>query len=164
MEDKKKAAHVFQINLSEGGVPKLAVHQAEVTFEGVIGDKNRHPHVHGGPERALCLYSVEKILQLQQEGHTVFPGAMGENLTLAGLDWTELSPGDKLRIGETIIIEFTRYTTPCSALQPFFIDGKFIRVSQDKNPGWARLYARVLEPGVVRVGDIVRLEKVKEIS
>lgn len=155
MESNDVHGRVFQINLSGGGVPKLAVHQAEVTAEGIKGDQVRHTHVHGGPDRALCLYSLEHILALQGEGHTPFSGAMGENLTLVGLPWAELSPGARLRIGEAVLIEITNYTTPCDALEPYFKDRRFSRVSQKAHPGWSRLYARVLEPGIIRAGDKV---------
>ena len=40
------------------------------------------PIFHGGPERALCLFSLERILELQAEGHPIFPGAAGENITI----------------------------------------------------------------------------------
>jgi MOSC domain-containing protein YiiM len=28
-------------------------------------------------------------------------------------------------------------------------------MSQEQHPGWARLYARVLSPGAIRIGDAV---------
>jgi MOSC domain-containing protein YiiM len=147
---------IFQINRSDGGVPKLAVREAEVDEDGIVGDRQEHLKVHGGPERALCLYSLERILDLQSGGHPIYPGAIGENLTIAGLDWGRLAPGGRLRLGEAVEIEFTRYTTPCAAIAAAFIGGNFMRVSQDENPGWSRLYARVLTPGTIRVGDPVR--------
>ncbi|MFN2109684.1 MAG: MOSC domain-containing protein, partial [Anaerolineae bacterium] len=79
-------AMIFQINISHGGVPKLAVRSAEVTELGLVGDTHNNTKVHGGPTRALCLYSLERILALQAEGHPIFAGSTGENLTLAGLD------------------------------------------------------------------------------
>jgi MOSC domain-containing protein YiiM len=154
---ERNRGQIFQINLSPGGVPKLAVLEAELTPNGLVGDDVRHPHVHGGPERAVCLYSLERLLELQKEGHPIFPGAMGENLTLSGLDWEQLQPGRRLRLGE-VRIEITNYTVPCNALQPFFIDGKYSRVSQNHYPGWARVYARVLQPGRLKVGNSVELE------
>ncbi|HWH08656.1 MAG TPA: MOSC domain-containing protein, partial [Candidatus Thermoplasmatota archaeon] len=78
---------IFQLNVSPGGVPKRAVPEAVLGPLGLEGDKVRHPRIHGGPERALCLYALERILALQAEGGTLFPGALGENVTLVGLDW-----------------------------------------------------------------------------
>ncbi|RME08410.1 MAG: MOSC domain-containing protein [Anaerolineae bacterium] len=152
-------AHIFQINISSGGVPKLAapLAQAHVTTNGIVGDKQRHLDVHGGPERAVCLYSLERILALQQEGHPVFPGAMGENITLSGLDWSQLSPGMRLRLGEEVELEITRPTTPCTNLRPYFLDGDYSRVSPNKHPGWSRFYARVLRAGKIVTGDRVEI-------
>ncbi len=152
-------AHIFQINISKGGLPKLPVHKALVTTQGVDGDRQRDKKHHGGPERALCLYSLERLLELQSEGNPIFPGAAGENITIKGLDWPSLSPGDRLRLGDDLTIEFTSHTVPCHNLEPYFHEGKFSRISQKTNPGWARLYARVLQPGYIQIGDQVTVIK-----
>jgi len=55
-------ARIFQINSSPGGVPKLAVREATLTELGLVGDDHNFPDIHGGPERALCLFSLERIL------------------------------------------------------------------------------------------------------
>ena len=57
-------AHVVQLSRSRGGVPKLAVDEAIVTATGLEGDRQRDRRFHGGPERALCLYSDDLIEQL----------------------------------------------------------------------------------------------------
>ena len=148
---------IFQINVSQGGVPKLAVLEAEVAVLGLLGDKQRNLELHGGPERAVCLYSLENIIALQAEGHPVFPGAQGENLTLAGIDWNLCTPGRRLQIGSQVLLEITRYTQPCNNLRPYFIDQDFSRVAQKLHPGWSRVYTRVLQTGTVTVGDPVVL-------
>jgi MOSC domain-containing protein YiiM len=150
---------VHQINVSNGGVPKLPVTDVKVSTEGCAGDRQRIRSVHGGPDRAVCLYSLERILALQAEGHSVVPGASGENFTLAGLNWAGLRPGDRLRIGSELLIEITSYTAPCSQNARWFRDGRYDRISQKKHPGWSRLYARVLREGVVRTGDPVTIEE-----
>ena len=42
-------ARIFQINLSNGGVPKLPVHTATVTPLGLEGDRQNDLEHHGGP-------------------------------------------------------------------------------------------------------------------
>ncbi len=106
-------------------------------------------------ERAVCIYSLELIQSLQEAGHPVFPGAMGENLTIAGLDWEQMKPEARLQIGNQVTLEITEYTVPCNNLIPFFIGGDFSQVDQKVRPGWARVYARVLQGGGIRVGDSV---------
>jgi len=148
---------VVQINISPGGVPKLPVASARVTATGLEGDGHRDLEHHGGPERALCLFSLEQIRALQVEGHTVTPGAIGENLTLEGLDWERFQPGAMLELGERVRIEITRYTSPCFNIKSRFLGGDFARVSQKLHPGWSRVYAKVLQPGTISQGDPVRL-------
>ncbi len=147
-------AHIFSLNRSDGGVPKLPVQEAMVTGTGMEGDHQRNRRHHGGPERALCLFSLEHIVTLQQEGHPIFPGSVGENVTLVGLEWETLAPGSRLRLGE-VLVEVSSYTTPCETISASFDDERFKRISQKANPGWSRLYVRVLEPGRLRVGDQV---------
>ena len=155
-------AHIFQINISDGGVPKLPIIQGEVTALGIQGDRQRNTKHHGGPDRALCLYSLEHILDLQAEGNPLFPGAAGENITIHGLDWPALAPGDQIYLGDEVIIELTSHTVPCHNLEPYFQEGKFNRISQKTHPGWARLYARVLQPGSIQIGDKVTKRKESE--
>lgn len=146
---------IFQINISDGGVPKLARQEADVTSLGLESDRHRELRVHGGPLRAVCLYDLAQILALQAEGHPVFPGAMGENVTLTGLDWSKVVPGVRLRLGDEVLVEVTKYTTPCNNLRPYFKGEDYGRVSQTRYPGWSRVYASVLQAGKIRVGDAV---------
>jgi MOSC domain-containing protein YiiM len=149
--------HIFQLNVSPGGVPKLAVAEAMLTAEGLAGDWQRNRRYHGGPRRAVCLYSLEAIVMLQREGHPIFPGSTGENITLAGLDLATLRPGSMLALGDEAVIEITDYAVPCRTISGSFRDGKSARVSHKRAPGLSRLYARVLHSGVVRPGLPVRV-------
>jgi MOSC domain-containing protein YiiM len=150
-------ARIFQLNLSNGGVPKLAVREAVLGREGLEGDRQRDRRYHGGPDRALCLYALERVLELQAEGHPIFPGSAGENVTLVGLDWSSLAPGARLALGGEALVEIASYTTPCKVIAASFTGGDFKRISQKLRPGHSRLYARVLRPGRLAVGDIVRV-------
>ena len=148
---------IVQINVSAGGVPKRPVGAARVTWLGLEGDAHRDTEHHGGPERALCIFALERIEALQAEGHSIAPGTIGENLTVGGLDWNTVTPGSRLLLGGGVLIEVTRYTSPCGNITPFFTDGDYSRVSQKRHPGDSRLYARVLREGAIHSGDPVRL-------
>ncbi len=152
-----RTGRIAQIGVSPGGVPKLPVEEAEVTELGIIGDGHRDSENHGGPERALCLYSLERILALQAEGHPIAPGTAGENLTIEGLDWELVVPGCRLRLGDVVVAEVTRYTTPCRTIRASFAGGDFNRIHHQLHPGWSRVYARVLRGGRIRTGDLVEI-------
>lgn len=155
--------HVHQVSLSDGGVPKLAVAAAQVTVEGLTGDRQRNRKYHGGPDRAVCLYSLEIIEALRAEGHSIGPGSAGDNLTITGLEWARLNPGDRLNIGSQLRLEIMSYTAPCRLNGQWFKDGDSARMAQEAHPGWSRLYARVLVEGSVRVGDAVKVETCQDI-
>ena len=118
-------------------MPKHAIPEAAITADGVEGDRQRDLRYHGGPDRAVTLFSTERIAALQAEGHPITPGSTGENLTLSGIDWTR--------------------ATPCKNIAGSLVEGDIARVGHKVNPGWSRVCARVLVPGRVRVGDAVQL-------
>jgi MOSC domain-containing protein YiiM len=143
---------VHQISISNGGVPKLAVEEAVIDVTGVVGDVQADQVHHGHPEQALCLFSLEVIEQFRSEGHPIDPGSAGENITLRGLDWSDVTPGTRLRIGGALV-EITGYTTPCAKNARWFIDGRYNRMHVDTHPDESRVYARVISGGTVVTGD-----------
>jgi MOSC domain-containing protein YiiM len=150
------AGTVVSVNVSDGGVPKLPVPEARITENGLKGDRQQDRHFHGGPRRAVCLYSLEIIQALQAEGHPIGIGSAGENLTVSGVDWNSMTPGRQVRVGP-VLLELTNYAHPCSNLVPYFRDGRFVRISQKVHPASGRLYAKVIAEGVVRTGDPVEI-------
>ena len=148
---------IVQISVSLGGVPKRAVEAADVTTSGVEGDAHRDLAHHGGLDRAVCLYAMEALSALVAEGHRVAPGTLGENVTVEGLDWSRIVPGTRVRLGADVVIEITRYTSPCVNIKAAFAGGDFGRISQKRHPGWSRVYARVVSEGTIRTGDPARM-------
>jgi MOSC domain-containing protein YiiM len=148
---------IVQLSVSPGGVPKTRVTAARVGAFGLAGDGHRDAEHHGGPERAVCLYAMEAIRALVAEGHAIVPGALGENVTVEGLDWSAVMPGSRLLVGEAVFLEVTSYTSPCANIAPVFRERDYSRVSQKRHPGWSRVYARVLAGGAIREGDPVQI-------
>jgi MOSC domain-containing protein YiiM len=142
-------ASIAQISVSAGGVPKRGVPAARVTALGLEGDAQRNRELHAGPERALCLFSLERIRALQTEGHPISAGSIGENLTLEGIDWSAVAPGACLRLGGDVVVQITCYTAPCSNITASFRD---------------RVYARVVREGTLATGDPVRILSADEAA
>ncbi len=143
------------INVSGGGVPKGRISRAKVSRLGLQNDAQNDTKHHGGPERAVCVYSLERIRVLQAEGHPIDVGTVGENVTVEGIDWDLVVPGTRLRLGKEVLLEVASFTSPCKTIKESFIDGRFVRISQKLYPGWSRVYAMVLAEGEIHAGDAV---------
>jgi MOSC domain-containing protein YiiM len=144
-------ALVVQVNISPGGMPKFAVLSARVTHGGVEGDRQRSRKYHGGPDRAVCIYSQELYAWLAEQGINVAPGQIGENFTTCGLDLQKLSKGDRLRVGGSCVVEITEVRVPCSQLKKWDADLPELIVGRS---GWM---AKVIEEGTVRPGDHIAI-------
>ncbi len=155
---------IVQLSISAGGVPKRGVAEVRVTRLGLEGDGHRDAEHHGGPERAVCLFSLEVIHALAAEGHAITPGAIGENVTTEGIDWSHVVPEAYLVLGECVLLQVTRYTSPCFTIASVFVDRELGRVSQKRHPGWSRVYARVLVEGRLRTDDGVRIVSAPEAA
>ncbi|MEZ6014907.1 MAG: MOSC domain-containing protein [Planctomycetota bacterium] len=140
---------VVAVCVGPGGIPKQPVPSARVLALGLEGDAHRF-RLHGGANRAVCVFSVEDYAALQRDGVDVEPpGAFGENLTTEGLDNTQLRPGMRLRVGAEVVLEIFDVREPCGTLKS--IDRRFPNLMVGRS-GWM---CRVLTEGVVTVGDTI---------
>lgn len=155
--DDNRIGAIVSINASGGGVPKRRVTGAKVSHLGLEKDDHDDKKHHGGPDRAVCVYSLEKIRELQREGHPIDVGTVGENVTAEGLDWGLVVPGVFLKLGDKVVLEVTSFTSPCETIRGSFIEGRFVRISQKLHPGWSRVCARVVTPGEIHIGDIIEV-------
>ncbi len=151
---------IASVNVSPGGVPKLPVAEQWVGRLGLADDRHDEPEpMHGGPEQAVSLYSVEAIARVAADGHTAFPGAYGENLTLEGVEMDDIASGDRLAIGdEGLVLEITKRAEPCQTIAHWFVEKRIARINSRLHPADARWYARVVSEGLVRPGDPVRAQ------
>ena len=147
---------VTQLSVSPGGLPKLAIESTEVSWGGMTGDRQATRLHHGRPWQTLCLWSAEVIEAFVAAGHPLAPGRAGENITIRGLPWDEVRAGVRLQIG-TVVCEVSSYALPCASNKPFFLNGDFRVMHHERGPV-SRVYATVLEPGLVTTGDAAILE------
>ena len=158
------ASSIFQINVKpntpgEVGLPKVAIDSAQIFFQGVEGDYNRFRanKKNNDPDMAIMLISMDILKALNNEDWPVKAGDLGENLTLDNIDYGEITPGQRYKIGEAEI-EISIICDPCSNLNVLPYVGKdkistFIKTLM-KRRGW---YARVIKEGIVSSGDPVLL-------
>jgi len=155
---------VVRVNRSGGGIPKLSVSECRVTQRGLEGDSWLHTRYHGGPLQALLLITIDSFRELNALGFAVYPGALGENLTVEGLDRTLWRTGQRFRAG-TVLLELTKLRQPCRTLDRYGRGIQKLLLDTTAKKGdpsslvWARggFYASVLEPGTVHEGDTIEL-------
>ncbi len=151
MEERKNLeGTILAVCIGPGGIPKHSVPEARATPSGLVGDKQRYP-IHGGPDRALCLFSIEDYQSLRRDGVSCEnPGTFGENVLVQGLDFAELLPGDELALGEEVRIELFDVREPCGTLKS--VDARFPNLML----GRSGFVCRVLREGLLRPGLRVR--------
>ena len=129
------------------GTQKHQVPAARFTVEwGIEVD------AHGGNwHRQVSLLSADKIAAFNARGANVQPGAFGENLVVEGFDFRALPVGTLLRCGD-VLLEMTQIGKEChSHCEIFKRMGECIMPTQG-------VFARVLEPGEIRVGDEMEIQ------
>ena len=129
---------------------------------GLAGDEQGDPRVHGGPDKAVHCYAWAQYQPWRAElaGHATAqallarPGAFGENLSLDGMDETQVCLGDQWQIGG-VRLEVSQGRQPCWKLNDrFCVPDMALRVQNSLRAGW---YMRVLQGGELQAGDAVRL-------
>lgn len=114
---------------------------------GIEGD------AHAGKwHRQVSLLSADKIEAFNRQGAGVIPGAFGENLVVEGFDFRALPVGTLLRCGE-VLLEMTQIGKEChSHCEIFKKMGDCIMPREG-------VFARVLEPGTICVGDEMTIQE-----
>lgn len=147
---------VGALHRSDGGVPKAAVDRVEVDWRGVQGDRQATRKHHGRPWQALCLWAHEVIDAFAADGHPIAPGRAGENVSLRDVPWHLVRPGVRLQLG-TVLCEVSAFALPCAKNAGWFLNRQFDLMHHRHGPV-SRVYATVIEPGAIAVGDSAVLE------
>jgi MOSC domain-containing protein YiiM len=120
------------------------------------GDGQADLTVHGGPDKAVCVYSVDHYPFWREElgVRECGPGWFGENFSVTGQTESSVSIGDVYRIGSAVV-QVSQPRAPCWKLGRRWDRLDMAkRVIQSGKTGW---YLRVLEPGIVECGDVLTL-------
>jgi MOSC domain-containing protein YiiM len=120
------------------------------------GDEQADLTVHGGRDKAVCVYSADHFpfwrQTLARPG--LAAGAFGENFTVTGIAEATVCLGDVYEVGDAVV-QVSQPRAPCWKL-----GRKWERLDLPKlvlregRTGW---YFRVLEPGTVAPGQMLQL-------
>ncbi len=151
VEDRRYSDQVERTAIGKVPLPG----PVRLTRLGVAGDQQDDRQHHGGPDRALCSYVADHAEGwVRALGRRPEPGLFGENLTVQGIDETQVHCGDRFRIGAAVI-EVTTPRIPCMTLTRRL--GYAAAIPFIRALGWSGWYARVVEEGEARPGDEMAL-------
>jgi len=141
-------AQIISLNTSPGGIPKYPRDSILITDTGLQGDGHNHAK-HNNPIQAVCLQDVEKLDELCLEGYPLYPGATGENLTVRNLNVNSLTLGTELIFSSGVQLKISKVRQPC-----YVLDAINPKLKEDIL-GRCGMYAQVVNPGRVSVGDTI---------
>ncbi len=117
---------------------------------GLEGDQVAETRVHGGIDKAVCVYSADHFPHWREDlglSELAFgPAAFGENFTITGLAEADVCLGDRWRIG-TAEFEVSQPRQPCWKLaRRWKTKDLTLRVQETGYTGW---YLRVTTEGTI---------------
>ena len=139
------------------GIFKQSVkHQVMVTRAGLEGDGQADLKAHGGPDKAIYVYSEENYRFWEHEiNRSTMPfGQFGENFTVDEMTDEVVHIGDIFKIGK-LLAQVTQPRVPCFKLGIKMDLATFPR--QFMWSGRVGFYMRVLEEAKVNTGDSIEL-------
>lgn len=138
---------MLSINISsEKGQKKRPVERARITMEGIEGD------AHAGKwHRQLSLLAEESIEKMRKKGLQIGYGDFAENITTKGINLAELKVGQRLKIGNEVVIEVTQVGKKCHD------DCEIKKITGECVMPKEGIFARVIVDGTIRVGDSITI-------
>lgn len=131
--------------------------ELELAWENLAGDGQADLAVHGGPDKAVYVYPSEHYPAWNAGGYTLAPGGVGENVSVAGSDESQVRVGDRWSWGSAEL-QVSQPRSPCYKLG-IRVGSKEIIPAMLKSVrcGW---YLRVLRTGrVPTTGEMTLLER-----
>ncbi len=126
--------------------------------ENFAGDYQANRKYHGGPDKAVCLYSAEHYAYWRDAlaDPDFSYGAFGENLTVEGLTEDAVCIGDIFTAG-TAILQVSQPRQPCANVSKRWSRPDLPR--RMEHTGFTGFYCRVVQTGETANGDALVLTK-----
>lgn len=127
-----------------------------LTCTNLEGDGQADLHVHGGPDKAVCVYPALRYPYWERELRipSLPPGAFGENFTVDGVVESDVCVGDVYQVGGATV-QVSQPRGPCWKLaRRWKVKDLAVRFQRTGFTGW---YLRVLAQGTVEAGQYLTL-------
>ncbi len=124
----------------------------------LAGDGQADQEHHGGPHKAVCVYSNQHYPYWRQQLGipNLTGGDFGENFTIDGLSECDVCIGDIWSVGEAVV-QISQPRQPCWKLaRRWDVKDLALQVQQTGYTGW---YFRVLTAGLVHSGLSLELQQ-----
>lgn len=153
------------------GLPQTIVYQGKELVTGIYksptssslyvskiqldGDGQADLTVHGGADKALCVYPEEHYAYWEQAlGQKMEAGMFGENLTIRGLLEIDVCIGDTYAIDE-VVVQVSQPRQPCHKLAKRLNQADAVLRVQET--GYTGYYFRVLTEGTISKDSSIKL-------
>ncbi len=136
---------------SKKGTKKREVNSARLIPDwGIEGD------AHSGLwHRQVSLLSVEEINKMKRLIPDLMPGDFAENITTQGIDLDHIKIGDRIIVGEDIVLEVSQIGKEChSGCEIKKLTGECIMPKKG-------VFTKVLKGGIIKKDNFLRVQKLK---
>ena len=133
---------------SEKGTKKREVNSASLIPDwGIEGDAHA-----GRWHRQMSLLSVEEINKMKRRIPDLMPGDFAENIITKGIDLDQIKIGDRIIIGDNIVLEVSQIGKEChSGCEIQKLTGECIMPKKG-------VFTKVLKGGIVKRNDNLRVQ------
>ena len=131
------------------GIRKQNIREAKfIAGHGI--DQDAHA---GAWHRQVSLLAWESIEKMRAKGLNVNVGSFAENITTRGIDLVSLPLGQRLKVGQDVVLEVTQIGKEChTRCAIYYLAGDCVMPKEG-------IFAKVIQGGTVKVDDQIAVEQ-----
>lgn len=131
---------------------KKGTRKSRVEKVNILKDHGLEGDAHAGKwHRQVSFLASESIERANQQGLDVTFGDFAENIATTGIEWKDLDPGTRVRLGRSVVVEVTQIGKKChKKCAIYYKAGDCIMPKEG-------VFGRVITGGTISCGDLVAL-------
>ncbi len=152
LEPRTSNPVVISVNISE----RKTVRKRNVGNCSILENRGLEGDAHAGDwHRQVSLLAEESIEKMRKLGLKVGPGDFAENITTKGVDLISLPIGTTITIGDDVVLEVSQIGKECHTRCAIYYQAGDCVMPREG------IFAKVLKGGRVKVGDEIRVVRMK---